>query len=693
MACIAAFRDRDGRHLLALETDAGTIRIWDPAARSLVGDGIRVSGEWIRSLAVMPTRERGDVLVVNVDTRPYPQQSESMPDEDASGEESSDTYDEREDDDSPFGDYRTNRWRSDKRSVIYFFHTDTGEPAYRALQEFSDLVWEIGVVPTPQMPVLITGGVDGRSQIWDPDSQRELGPPLKGHGSLMPGVGAVLLEDGTYAAASVREDGEVLLRDPLSGEKIARSFGRQTGRVVSVAFAPDGSWIAIGGERMVRIWDPRAGRPMGDPLRFVERSVCVVAPVHLPDEGFAVAVGLIDGRIQIWSADSGVMLGETEASNDGFGFDTREVQAICSLSSPGGPIVVASSKKRGVCVWSTANILGNLQQDRRSAVTAIAAVPVEAGEPLLACAYSSGLLELVDTATGAIVDDLDVSRGKAILSLTAGIRDGRSLMAVATDDEMSLLDTATHDVITRHALGSRIGHPQVMLTPDGNYVLAAVHTSLGVLDLGKEDRREVTLVSDLPYVIEAMAYVPTGGEGGVVAAIVADGTIHRFNSVTWDALKPLPSPRIDGPRVLCASTLTDGRHALITVDVEGTIRVLDPSTGTLLQRPYRSGCRTRTATAHSHDKRLLVALGGFDGTMLFVDVERGREAARVEGHLDSVANMTVLARTDTSLVVSGSADGSVLAWESPLRPREAFAEAIVAASGLGPAEPDSGVRC
>lgn len=88
MACIAAFRDRDGRHLLALETDAGTIRIWDPAARSLVGDGIRVSGEWIRSLAVMPTRERGDVLVVNVDTRPYPQQSESMPDEDASGEES-----------------------------------------------------------------------------------------------------------------------------------------------------------------------------------------------------------------------------------------------------------------------------------------------------------------------------------------------------------------------------------------------------------------------------------------------------------------------------------------------------------------------------------------------------------------------------------------------------------------------------
>jgi len=39
-------------------------------------------------------------------------------------------------------------------------------------------------------------------------------------------------------------------------------------------------------------------------------------------------------------------------------------------------------------------------------------------------------------------------------------------------------------------------------------------------------------------------------------------------------------------------------------------------------------------------------LGGFDGTVLLVDVEQRSEAAWGQGHLDSVTHMAVLARTD-----------------------------------------------
>ena len=523
------------------------------------------------------------------------------------------------------------------------------------------------MVPTPSSPMLITGGAGGQSQIWDPETGREVGPALKGLGSLMPGVGAVLLEDGRYAAASVRKDGEVILRDPLSGAKLARPFGRQMGQVVSVAFAPDGSWVAIGGEHMVRIWDSRAARPIGDPLRFVERSVCVVAPVHLPDGGFAVGIGLVDGRIQIWSVDSGVLLGETEPSHSGPGFDTREIQAVCSLSCPGGPVVVAASKKRGVRVWSTSSILGRVQQNRRSDVTALAVVPVEAGDPLIACAFSGGLLELTDATTGTVVRSLDVSPQGSVVSLAAGLRDDQSLVAAVTEGELVVVNAVTGKVVAKHRLGWFPGAPQIVLSPDGASLVVAIHTYLYVLDLVMEGQSEFRTLAELPYAIEGMTFVSVPGEGAVLAATVADGTIHRVLSGTGDKLEPFPSLGRERPAVLCAGILHSDQHVLILVDVAGTVFVLDPSTGILLQEPHRTGCRTRSATAYVHDQQLVVALGGFDGTVLLVNIEQGSEVARGQGHLDSVTHMTVLARADGPQVISAGADGAVFAWESSLR--------------------------
>ena len=142
MACIGAFRDRDGRHLLALEANGGIIRIWDPVTRSLVGDGIEVSEEWIRSLAAMPTRERGDVLVVNVNTRPEPEQSESMLLGDPRDEESDDPFVVDEDDDSPFDDSLRNRRPSGKRRRLSI--SSTPIPANRLTRPSTNsLIWSM----------------------------------------------------------------------------------------------------------------------------------------------------------------------------------------------------------------------------------------------------------------------------------------------------------------------------------------------------------------------------------------------------------------------------------------------------------------------------------------------------------------------------------------------------------------------
>ena len=122
----AAFHDRDGRHLLALEADNLTIRVWDPIARKYVGARFEAAGDWIRSVTAMPIRGRGDVLVVNVDTRAESGVPESTAHEDV--QDYTDEYahlEDEDEDEGPFDDYR-NSWPSGKRSVIQFFHSDTG---------------------------------------------------------------------------------------------------------------------------------------------------------------------------------------------------------------------------------------------------------------------------------------------------------------------------------------------------------------------------------------------------------------------------------------------------------------------------------------------------------------------------------------------------------------------------------------
>nr|WP_026423311.1 WD40 repeat domain-containing protein [Actinokineospora inagensis] len=479
----------------------------------------------------------------------------------------------------------------------------------------------------------------------------------------------MMVEDGTFAAASVREDGEVLLRDPLSGEKLARTFGRQTGRVVAAALAPDGSWVAIAGERMVRVWDPATGRPIGEPLRFLDRSVCAVAPVRLPDGGSALAVGLVDARIQLWDFVSGVLLGETEPGANRLGYDTSEVRGICALPGPGGPRVVASSKSRGVRIWTVANILGSSPRDQESAVSALAAVPRPAGEPLLACAYGNGTLDLADTATGVTVRAPKIFDGKKTLAVAAGIHQGTSVMAAAVDGGLVVVDLATERIIYRKRLDWGVRSPKIVLTPDGGSVFAAAYTSLLAMTI-RDEQGQITVVSDLPYVIKGMAHVSVGDESAV-AVILVDGTVHRFNSTTREKMDPIRTP-CNRPIALSAGTISDDRPALIAIDGEGTIVVLDPATGARLLPPIRSGFKTYSAaTGHNRHGQLLAALGSSDGAMTFIDIEQGREVAAAKAHLGQVTHITVVARTDGPLIVSGGADGCALAWEgipSPDRP-------------------------
>ncbi|MCM2392747.1 WD40 repeat domain-containing protein, partial [Streptomyces albipurpureus] len=63
------------------------------------------------------------------------------------------------------------------------------------------------------------------------------------------------------------DDKMVRLWDPATGQPVGQPLTDHTHAVVGVAFSPDGRLLATtSDDKMVRLWDPATGQPVGQPL-------------------------------------------------------------------------------------------------------------------------------------------------------------------------------------------------------------------------------------------------------------------------------------------------------------------------------------------------------------------------------------------------------------------------------------------
>ena len=92
-------------------------------------------------------------------------------------------------------------------------------------------------------------------RIWDPITSSS-GAILTSHAAGNGGGD----RPGWQLAGHRRRDGTVRIWDAATGQQRAALTGHD-GRVMAVAIAPDGSWLATGSDDgTVRIWDLTAGR-------------------------------------------------------------------------------------------------------------------------------------------------------------------------------------------------------------------------------------------------------------------------------------------------------------------------------------------------------------------------------------------------------------------------------------------------
>jgi WD40 repeat protein len=164
---------------------------------------------------------------------------------------------------------------------------------------------------------------------------------LRGHGDRVYSV--AFSPDGKYLASG-SADRTVRLWDVTASQKWATLTGHR-GKVYAVAFSPDGQVLAsASADRTVRLWNPVTGQPQATMLQLSSRGFALA---FSPD-GRTLAVGNRDGTVGLWDLATG-QLRTTLARNRG------RVGAVYALAfRPDGQVLASGHASGKVTLWDVA---------------------------------------------------------------------------------------------------------------------------------------------------------------------------------------------------------------------------------------------------------------------------------------------------------------------------------------------------
>ncbi len=214
------------------------------------------------------------------------------------------------------------------RKGVYLYDAETLEQV-RYLETRG---WIASMALSPDEPVLASGLWNNMIIVWDPDSGVHL-RTLEGHGNSITSI--AFSPDGRWLASGSYET--VMLWDVRSGERLRRMEGHR-GWVLSVAFSPDGNWLASGSYATVMLWDALSG----ERLRSLEEHDGQVLSVAFSPHGRLLASASWDHTVLVWDVHNGGSLHTLEGHNNW----------VWSVAfSPDGRLLASGSWDNKVMVW------------------------------------------------------------------------------------------------------------------------------------------------------------------------------------------------------------------------------------------------------------------------------------------------------------------------------------------------------
>ena len=326
----------------------------------------------------------------------------------------------------------------------------------RTVRAGTDMVGEPGQVHavafSPDGGLIATGGNGNTARLWDAATGKPFGVPLDpklfAHGNdntvvvidpitsrgtwHTPSVVTVAFSpDGRFIAVG-GDDNTVRLWKP-DGHRVGRPFGVQTGSLKAVLFSPDG-YLATGVfGHSVQLRNPITGEPVGQPIGWPN---FVGAMAFGPDG--VLATGSDDSTVRLWAPTTGQPVGQPLTGHNDI------VTAIAFR--PNGSILATGSRDSTVRLWNpmTGESVGQPLTGHIGHVEAVAFSP---DGHLLATGSRDSTVRLWNPMTGEPVGQA-LTGHTDVVTAVAFSPNGRSLATTSTDGTLRLWRSASPAFLT-----------------------------------------------------------------------------------------------------------------------------------------------------------------------------------------------------------------------------------------------------
>ncbi len=348
---------------------------------------------------------------------------------------------------------------------IVLWSTATGQPIGSPLLVHRSKIF--GLAFSPDGKILASGSEDRTVVLWDVKTGAALGPPLAGHdkwplGNDSWGLSVVFSPDGR-TLASAAKDRNVILWDVATRHQAGNPLKGHTEPPMAVAFSADGqSLLSLGRDNVAAQWASDPLSTLGRRLRSDEEGVSSIA--FSPD-GKILAAASIDHPVTLWDAESGKQIRDPLRGHDN--------QALTLAFSADGRRLLSAAKDRAI-EWEVGT--GKPRSEKLTGTDEALSEIAFSPDGNLA-AWSDGYSLLIRTGTAGPPLHLPVARaspGHMVYSL-AFSPDGRTLASGGADGTLAFWDVNSRKLLRPAIRAHRMSVHSLAFSPDGKILATAAH--------------------------------------------------------------------------------------------------------------------------------------------------------------------------------------------------------------------------